>query len=295
VPTIFRDKVTAVPTGQAGVTFNDALTQPVTALRWGIDVLPGWKNSAEADPKFAPIGIVDGEIPGDFFPLKGRVITIGGYVEATSRAEAELLEDVILRDAFPRNTDIVLTRFEPVPKFVTGRRFGVAEIEYNEPHSFRWAVQVKCGDPLKYAVTSVSASAGVAGQSSGGRAYPRTYPLSYTTILSGASDSATVVNSGRSNTKPIIDIHGPLVSAGGWHLANLTTGGDIKFNVAIASASDHLVIDFASGTAELNGVPVTATIYGDFWPVVPGANTIKLFGDYDPAAGFSVTINSAWE
>lgn len=293
MPTIFRDKVTALPAGGTLITFNDNSVMPVNAIRFGLDVLVGWKNTPTADPKFAPIGIVDGEIPGDFFPLKGREITIGGYVEAMTRADAETIEDIILRDAFPRNKDIVLTRFEPIAKFVTGRRYGEVEIEYNEPHSFRWAVRIKCGDPLKYAATSTSVSAGVAGTSSGGRVYPRTYPLQYTVVLSGGSDSATIYNAGRSDTKPVIDIHGPLPV--GWHLENLTTGGSIKFITSIPTATDHLVIDFANGTAELNGGPVTATVYGDFFSIVPGANTIKLFGEYDPTAGFSVTINSAWE
>lgn len=293
MPTIFYDKVTALPAGGTTITFNDPTALPTNAIRFGLDVLAGWKTTPEADPKFAPIGIVDGEIPGDFFPLKGRELTIGGYVEAMTRADAELIEDIILRDAFPRNKDIVLTRFEPITKFVTGRRFGQVEIEYNEPHSFRWAVRIKCGDPLKYAATSTTAQAGVAGTSSGGRTYPRTYPLSYTVVLSGASDSATVYNAGRSDTKPIIDIHGPLPI--GWHLENITTGGSLKFSTSVPTVTDHLVIDFANGTAELNGGPVTATIFGDFFSIVPGANTIKLFGEYDSTAGFSVTINSAWE
>jgi phage-related protein len=111
--------------------------------------------------------------------------------------------------------------------------------------------------------------------------------------VSGADDSAVVTNGGTADTKPYIVIHGPLV-AGGWHLTNVTTGGDFKIDVGVAT-TDTLVLDFKNQVVTLNGALVTSTIRGDFWSVVRGTNTIKLYADYDPAVSFTVTIYSAWE
>jgi hypothetical protein len=292
MPTIFRDKVTVAPAGGSTLTFNDLATQPAGTVTWGLDVLDPWDSTSPMDVTFTPIGNVDGEVPGDFFELRGRMLTVGGYVEAVDRATAEALRDQIYL-AFQRNVDVTLTRYETIPKFVKGRFIGDWGMTWVGPTAFRWGTKIKSGDPMKYGLAASSGSAGVAGRSSGGRSYPRTYPLTYTTVTNNAADSVAIINNGTGNTQGIASIHGPLLR-GAWHLSNDTTGKDLRVDIDVAT-TDTLLIDFKNQIVTLNGSLVVANTIGDFWVIKPGVNIIKLYADYDPAAGFTMTAYPAWE
>jgi hypothetical protein len=294
MPTIFRDKVIL-----NDVTFNDALSLPTGAGDFAIDVMSGWSETPELDAQFAPKGIVDGVVPPENFPYGGRIILLGGYVTAVSRLRLEELWDVIVRDALPRGLPLRLERHEAVPKYVTAYLSGPREPawfgnSYAGPTGFRWGATILCTDPMKYGLTPQILSAGVAGFASGGRTYPRTYPLEYDTTLDGEGEKVTVTNNGTGSSKNLVlDITGPLVK-GAWRVTNETTNELLKFDVGL-SAGDHLIINFLNETALLNGFPVSASIVGDFWDLDPGPNVIKLFADYDPAAGFTATAYPAWE
>lgn len=294
MPTIFRDKVIL-----NDVTFNDPPSLPEGAGEFAIDVLSGWSETPEMDADFARKGIVDGEVPPESFPYSGRTILIGGYVTAVTRLRLEELWDVIVRDALPRGLPLRLERYEAVPKYVTAYLFGPREPSwfgnsYAGPIGFRWGATIHCPDPMKYGLTPQILSAGVAGFASGGRTYPRTYPLEYDTTLSGEGEKVTMINNGTGNSKNLVlDISGPLVK-GAWRVTNETTNELLKFDVGLA-AGDHLIINFTDETALLNGFAVSASIIGDFWDLAPGPNVIKLYADYDPAAGFTATAYPAWE
>jgi hypothetical protein len=290
MPTIFRDKVTA-----GSVTFNDPLARPAGALSWGCDTLEGWSDTPEIDVVSTPQGgHTDGEVAGDFFPASARHMIVGGWGNAATRADAESLSDVIIRDAFPRNQLIRLTRYESVPKFLDCRVSDKRTIQWVGPYSFRWVVPVMAPNPFKFGLTpEIGGPVGVAGQSTGGVAFPITFPFSFTTISAGSENSIILVNRGTASSFPVVTLHGPLVK-GGWRLSNDTTGDDIRFNVGLG-ATDVLVIDFGAQTALLNGAVVTSSITGDFWSVVTGPNVIKLYADFDPAASLSATVYSAWE
>lgn len=294
MPTIFRDKVILNE-----VVFNDPLSKPAGAGDWAIDVMNGWHETPDIDAEFAPKGQVDGMVPPESFPIRGRTILLGGYVTAPSRLLVEQLWDVIVRDALPRGLPLRLERHEAVPKFVRCYLYGPREPDwygnsYAGPYGFRWGATILCDDPMKYALDPIISSAGVAGFASGGRTYPRTYPLVYDTTLAGEGEKVTITNNGTGRSKNlVIDITGPL-NKGAWRLVNETTGDLLKFDVALATG-DHLIINFGTETALQNGYPVSATIIGDFWDLQPGPNVIKLYSDYDPSAGFTATAYPAWE
>lgn len=293
MPTIFRHKVVV-----GGVTFNDRLDMPAGAIDWGLDTLDGWDRTSEIEVNSTPIGGgSDGEISAEVFPAKARHILVSGWALAPDAATAEQLADVLWRDVFPRNQEIVLARYEAIPKYLTVRVAGQREISRVGPLNFRWLVPVMAPDPFKYDLlpdVNSSGTAGVAGQSSGGRTYPRMYPLTYIPeVGTGEENAINIFNRGTGNTSPTITVHGPLVK-GGWRISNETTGEDLGFDVALSS-SDVLTIDFGAEVALLNGYPITSTLSGDFWKVVPGLNVIKLYGDYDPLTSITVSIKSAWE
>ncbi len=290
MPTIFLDKVTV-----GDLVFNDITQFPagVVGRGWGIDVLDGWRKTPPLDAPYTDIGLVDGEIPGEFFAAKGKFLNVGGWVHALSPAVADGLWDQIVL-AFRRNEELVLTRYETTPKFMRVRRVTEIERVDTAPEAFRWATTVKAGDPFKYALTPSTGSGGVAGQSSGGRTYKRTYPLTYTTIASGESNQVVLNNIGQADSSRLmVSLNGPL-NKGGWRLVNETTNETLKFDIGLLS-TDVLEIDFHNEVALLNGAPVTVTIVGDFFRLVPGVNVLKVYADFDPAAGFDAVGYSAWE
>jgi len=287
--TLFRDKITANL-----VTFNDRTAAPAGSVEWWMDVAEGWDDTAEVDLVSTRIGGgADGEIVGEVAPARARHMLLSGYAVAASRPEAAALADIVIRDAFPRSADITLTRYEGITKTMVVRVSEKRQIVHVGPDNFRWIVPVLAGDPLKYGVLEIGGSSGVAGQSSGGRTYDRTYPLTYINTASESDDKVVVDNAGTAPTQAIATIAGPLIR-GSWRISNDTYGDDLRFDVGL-SIGDSLVIDFKEGTALLNGYPVTATIFGDFWKIRPGVNVIRLYGDYDPSAGMTISAKSAWE
>lgn len=294
--TLFRDTIEAGPEGLPAVVFNDAMQLPMQngIGDWGMDILLGWDDTFDIDAQFEPKGIADGAVSSDFFSADARAMVASGYVRAVDRATAQQLWDIITRDAFPRNKTLTIVRHEPVPKQISAKVSGKRTIEWTGPMAFRWGVPLTAEDPFKYALAPVVDSAGVAGQSTGGRRYPRKYPLSYDTVFSGTQNQVTLNNVGTGDSQRfVVTMTGPLTN-GGWRLANETTGEFIRFGVALL-ATDTLVIDFHRGVALLNDYPVTASITGDFFVLQAGPNVLKLYGDFDPAAGFTVSAYSAWE
>jgi hypothetical protein len=293
MPTIFRDKVT-VNGGTSLVTFNDITQYPAGAGHWCIDVLDGWDDTADLELASSLRGGVDGEVLGSFAQAKARHLLIRGYVVAGDRARSEALKDQI-RSSWPRNVDLVLSRYEPVPKFVRCRRNGKIEFPPGEDvgTGFAFRLPVIAPDPFKYALAPVSGSAGVAGQSTGGRTYPRTYPMVYTTTT-GSGNAVVIVNAGTAPTPPYITLTGPLVK-GAWRVVLENTGDTFQMDIGLG-AGDTMVLDFRNRLALLNGYPVTANITGDYWYLPPKvSSTVRLYADFDPAAGIAVSAYSAWE
>lgn len=299
MPTILGDKVTVAANGSIVLTLNDASAVPLGATFWRSDVLDGWDQTSDMDFTSSPRASIDGDAKGDYDSLRARHLTLGGYIMASSRAQAEVLWDTLVA-GLPRNQELVLTRFEGTPKFV--RCYRSAKIERPQQladavssgvgFALRWETVLTCVDPLKYASTASSGTAGVAGASSGGRTYPRTYPMTYTSVT-GSGNAITLVNTGTAPTPPFITLTGPLPK-GGWRVANDTTLQDFRMDIGIL-AGEQLTLDFRNEIALLNGQVVFGAITGDFWDVVRGSNTIRLYADFDAAAGIAASINSAWE
>lgn len=291
--TIFRDKVTI-----GTVTFNDASALPAETSSLGIDVLDGWTDTPEMDALITPWGgQVDGGVASPYFPVRPRYLTVGGYVVTYSRSAAERVRDMLVRDAFPRNKSLRMTRYESTPKWLAVRRATPITFPQDLGEAFRFSFEAVAEDPFKYALEPVVVSANVKGISSSFRSYPRMYPLVYSGLASmDSSDHAVVVNSGTAPAHPIVTIHGPLPQ-GGWRLEALKVGSPmaetIYFDIGL-NTGDELVIDFRQQLAWLNGVSITSSVVGTFW-TVEGATTVRLFAPYDPDARFEIRTYSAWE
>jgi phage-related protein len=129
--------------------------------------------------------------------------------------------------------------------------------------------------------------------STGGRSYPRTYPLSYGTARVGGSISCN--NAGNFESLPLIKIYGPVVSP---EIKNITDDNKyIKVNMTV-SAGDYLEIDFSNHTVMLNG---TASRYlyldsGSEWFSLLAGNNSLTFKDSggDITGKAEIIFRSAW-
>lgn len=289
MPTIFKHMVFA-----DGVSFNS--TPPDGAQVWGLDVMEGWKTSGDVEEQSTELGSYrDGVSASSFFPVRRRYITLGGYVLAATELDAEALHDRLVRDAFPRNKNITLTRFEAVPKYVMCRRASSIEIDWSAvPTGFRWQTTVLCEDPLKYELSLHSAQTGIAGTLAGGHSFPVTFPMTFNSGSGGGENSVGVNNLGTAHSPAIKATITGYLGKGAWRLQNDTTGEYIGFDTAIQT-SDTLVIDFKEQTAMLNGYPISAAYFGNYWKLAPGPNTIRLYAEYDPNALVTIEHSSAWE
>jgi Siphovirus-type tail component, C-terminal domain len=294
--TIFKDKVAVqVPLGV--LTFNDAAGLPYWypgTRTMNVDLLEGWQKTVDLNVISVPRGVGDGNYTAPKFPALARNLTIGGYVEGPNRATLDAIWDQMMGDAFPPDVDIVLTRFEPVPKYVTCRVAGDFDITQYMPSeaAFRWEGTLLCSDPFKYDANSTLFDvAGIAGISSGGRTYPRVYPLTYTVVGGGEGNQAVVFNLGTAKAPVLIEIFGPVPI--GWRIDNSTTGDSMSFDIDL-SGSDVLSIDTRTKTALLNGSPVNGLLHGTWMQLARGNNILKLFADYNVFGSFHVTAKSTW-
>ena len=89
-----------------------------------------------------------------------------------------------------------------------------------------------------------------------GRTYPRVYPLTF----GGGSNTqfATVINSGWTNTYPLISIYGPVTNP---VIGSITANASLNFSYTMA-ASDVISIDLLNRTILLNGNPARNLLLG---------------------------------
>jgi hypothetical protein len=288
--TIFKHLV------QAGTVDFNGGTPPDGARAWAVDIMEGWKTGGEVEERSTELGSYrDGVSASGFFPVRKRYIVIGGYVYASSEVDAEALHDVLVRDAFPRNKLITLTRHEAVPKYVLGRRSAAVEVDWSAVQTgFRWQTTLMCEDPLKYALGTETVSGGVAGLLVGGHTFPVTFPHTFDTGSAGGENGLGVSNLGTAYSPALTATLVGYLGKGSWRLQNDTTGEYIGFDTALQT-TDTLVIDFKEQTALLNGYPISASYFGTFWKLAPGSNTIRLYAEYDPSAMVTIEYSSAWE
>jgi tail protein len=288
MPTIFREGVTV-----GGLHFNAPEDVSGSLQAWGIDVMDGWENTPDPEVLTTEFSNSrDGSVSADFWPIRARFITIGGYVKCTTRAEALKMQTLIV-SSFPRNKDFFIIREETPAKTVTARRASGFEFDWPMPDGFRWQTTVRCDDPLKYSVDVVDVTGGAVGLQTGGFTFPLQFPLTFP----GSSENSGgigVFNAGSvASPRWAAVISGPL-TRGGWRLRNETNDGEISFDTAVLQ-TDILIIDFWNRAAYLNDYPISANITGDWFSLEPGNNTIRLFAEYSSAISVLVHAYSAWE
>lgn len=290
IQTIFSDVVTI-----GTWTFNDPMALPAGVTQAGVNILDGWDTGGPLEVVASSRGSRDGDVPADHFPLRSRIIQMGGWLYCTSRSAALNALTSLVGDAFPLDTDLTLIRDEPdVAKQLTVRVAGPVQIPADTNVTgahFRFLATLQAFDPLKYAVdTDINATGGIAGALVGGLVVPVVLPALFAPAA-GQGNNLTVENVGSHDTGPLVTITGPLPT--GWRWTNDTTGEALSLDLSLG-AGDSLVLDHRLQQAFLNSSFVSPALTGDWWTLKRGPNVLKLFGDFDPAATVTVTGHSAW-
>lgn len=290
--TIFRQRCEA-----NGVVFNAAGEAPVGAINWGLDICDGWKDTPDPVVFSTDFGALrDGENYGDYWPVRSKFITVGGYAYAATPQQAEALADVLVRDAFPRNRDLRFTRFEAVPKYVAYRRIAKVEFDWTVvENGFRWLTTLSCPDPFRYSAEPLTGSAGTAGESTTSFSFPLTFPMVFTGTVAGDTDNTvTLQNQGTApSSHLVVTLTGPL-DKGGWRLRNDTVDGEIFFDFGLG-VGEVAVLDFATHLVTVNGFPINVRRTGNWWRLAPGPNAVRLYANFNENTTVSVTAESAWE
>lgn len=284
--TIYKDEVHV-----NGFVFNTD-----TPLYWDyrIDELAGWEDTADLDPVIVEYEVADGGSAG-YFPAKVKYVQMSGYVLTGDRAGGEDVKR-ILGSALARNTDLVVKRFSPVPKQMTFRRASKIEYIQDLPVGIRFVTTLAAVDPFKYSTDETVVTTGISTPDESGRVYPRVYPLVYTAVAGADTGNLGVnfFNAGNASSYPISVVQGPL-SAGGWQIVNDTTGQRLTFDVSLADGQT-LTIDHANHLLLFNGYPYVARAEGEWWPLIPGDNFVRLTSSvYEAAASLELHARSAWE
>jgi len=119
-----------------------------------------------------------------------------------------------------------------------------------------------------------------------GRTYPRVYPLTF----GGGSNTqfATVINSGWTNTYPLISIYGPVTNP---VIGSVTANASLNFSCTMA-ASDVISIDLLNRTILLNGTPARNLLLGSslWFAAVPGTNQFYFTGSGTTAGTTTASV-----
>lgn len=160
----------------------------------------------------------------------------------------------------------------------------------------RAALRFIASDPRRYTVALSSASTAPPATGAG-ITWPVTYPITWPTGGAGANGTVNVVNSGDTDTPPVITIgSGPLTTPA---VYRQDTGDVLELNTSLA-ASDTVVIDVLADTVTLNGTPAKNLLTDRSAPVSsflmpPGTTGLALRAAVtDPSALMTVTWRSAY-
>jgi len=119
-----------------------------------------------------------------------------------------------------------------------------------------------------------------------GRTYPRVYPLTF----GGGSNTqfATVINSGWTNTYPLISIYGPVTNP---VIGSVTANASLNFSYTMA-ASDVISIDLLNRTVLLNGTPARNLLLGSstWFNAAVGTNQFYFTGSGTTAGTTTASV-----
>lgn len=275
----------SLETPMGTLMFNDTTSGSYYWLS-GADGMDGAavRNNSEMKPQR------DGAIVHDAF-LGPRTIVLTGQVIAADFTTRRTLLDNLAAYTFPLLRANGTLRFTPTggtTRQLSVRLFDKVTVRGGVLKEFQ--ITLIASDPFTYsdALFTATTSALTGAGATGGLAFPVAFPIGFGEYTAGGE--AAVTNSGNVNSYPVIRVYGPI---SGPTLRNLTTGLVLSLPGASVSSGSYAAVDMANETIYLDDITTSPLIRyldvltSEFWPLVPGANTVKLTG-----SGFSGATNA---
>jgi hypothetical protein len=259
--------------------------------------LAGWEDSAPVRMDAQDQDQADGGWDAQGY-YGSRVISYAGIVTQASRADALAVLDQ-LQAVSPHSVQ-QFTVDDPYLGVRTAsvRVLGGATVEWTAPNAFRYTIQLRAADPLKYGPQVVGQTTLAATGGGAGLVYPLAYPLDYGVPPGVTPGAVTVANAGTSSYFPRLRIDGPVTNP---VVSLVETGDSVRFNGVIA-AGQHLDINWGvPRRVTIGDNPVSmrhkVTVVGNFLAVPVGGGSVSYSADdADPAALLSVwSYEGAWD
>lgn len=274
------------------VQWGDLLMGDGTTYRWR--ALTGWDDMPGLDSGNVPRASRHGSWSGRSWAQE-RVVGFQGALRPESREQYVAMK-VALRSATAvpesevESPLVVRTHDETLLAFGKPTlRILPNDLAYGAGVLVPFTIGWVCSDPRRYDVLQQNLTVGAPAPGTG-LVFPLTFPLSFGTV--GSSGTGTATNTGSAPTHPVLVITGPVVRP---LIVNSTTGAALEFDITLV-AGEQLVIDTSAGTVLLGGtgsrlytltdiaVPVESFV------LARGDNALSLRGLSFPAPGASLGV-----
>lgn len=283
MPTIFRDRVEI-----GGMVFNSKLPDQL-GVRYSIDILDGWDDTAPPQLSSASFTYNDGIVLAPRSPLKEQYIEVGGFIQAPTELALERAKD-LLKSNLAGDVDLRLMRFGPIPKAMDVKPSGGLEwpqtLRGHGDNAARFLMQVVAPWPYKESPYPKIAEGGAFSGTTYYRVYTnykRTYGDSQSRFyltdepapgVVVRPDNISIDNMGTAVGYPRIEIYGPLFP-GTWEIVNENTNERQTFDIQLAEGT-MLSVDNKNQTAQVGGESVEYFLRGSWLSLARGSNSFRL-------------------
>lgn len=264
-----------------GLAVGAGTSFPITALS-GLDDMPAIKRRDISRQAY------DGDVSSPDL-LEARTVTVSFGLRGGSPSELVTLKQQIRTAMAPQVAPLLLTLGD-FAVFAKPRRRSIPDDRAVDWRLGEAVVEFYCSDPRVYSATENVVSTGLA-VSTGGFAFPVTFPFSFGSGASGGG--ITALNSGNVNSPVKITYRGQLTNPGS-QLSS--TGQRLKMTLAMAS-TESLLLDSETHAVTLNGTASRrAFLTTDQWFSLPPGSSFVTF-EADGSGGvptMELRWRSAW-
>lgn len=220
-----------------------------TGSLYGINSVEGWEDHPDIPSRDTDKGFGDGAHPGRQ-RVAARVVTVEGHLLDHDAAEGLVaaLEAATVRSEALESLQVTQYGRTLTAQARIVRRAIPQGMDYGVGWA-TWALQWKCPDPLRYMADAAPASVGLP-VATGGIVLPTSLPTTLGVI--GSDGRLRLPNEGSATYRPEdLVVRGPLLS--GFQVVDLPTGRVLRYEDALPTTADFVVLDSKRRRVLLNG------------------------------------------
>jgi hypothetical protein len=236
-------------------------------INWLWESITGWDSPDVAGAVIQRGADHGGWATGQWYAPRALTLTL--RASCPNWATRDLARS-ILQQVIPVNDLCTLQYNEPIPKQMAVRRSGQIVETAENLQEVEFACVLIAPDPRKYSTILKTWSPSVLKQTTNlsvSFTVPPTLP-NQTQVA-----SASNYNAGNFETRPVVQITGPLHSPG---VKLVNTGQSVTYSYLTLAAGEQLVLDFDARMAWHNGTYTRSDINSAWFVLQPGNNTLQL-------------------